>query len=567
MKWSLLSDPLFRVIGCDGHRAEMTLPEVLASLARKEISGFTALQRYQRDMWLAFLVQIAVMGMARKGDNVPYENADDWKSALLELSDGDEGTWCLYVEDTRRPAFMQYPIESVDLFANSDSPEVIRAPKNIDTLVTANHIDTKDEGGNDGVDAWIYALVSKQTNTLAVGVATVSCVRSAGSGRYFFEVVSSPDFATRFVEGVTRGIHQRKEYLGDTFASYEFRDDGLALMWFVPWHGHINEERPSTAGLDPFFVESARHYRCHPLRGEIAFLEYKPFTKDKQENKIDGRIISLDFLKKHPIPDPWMPFELKKDKPVGFYKLGNNGIPVDKVRDLLISDKLMRSRLQKPETSGTVFACISSVARANGKTIGYHERIIPIPGKVSLAVFDRDNPQHKLLGELSKFGVNAAGTVSKKLVGVARILVNGNVKNDVSFEPFLVNGMDRFIENGFFEWLWSSVDDEPLMAKVKWIEMLKEKAIGLFQEACMKYLCSSDMWMVKHDGTLRLKYGINGEFKSVYNQVNKKTKKGGGRKRKERKSSGNEVVDRRPVKEEHNHASKPVEAPKQASLF
>ena len=104
---NLLTHPVLTVTG----GVKMSLPALLAAMARGEARGFSALRPHQRPAWHMFLVQLGALALWTAGrDTVPAEPAD-WAVILRGLTPdhADDAPWCLVVEEPAKPAFLQPP--------------------------------------------------------------------------------------------------------------------------------------------------------------------------------------------------------------------------------------------------------------------------------------------------------------------------------------------------------------------------------------------------------------------------------------------------------------------------
>ena len=79
----------------DLHRS--SLPELLAAMVADSVRDFPALRPHQRHPWHAFLAQLAAIALHRAGQDEPWIDATDWRTALLALTpdDPDGAAWCL----------------------------------------------------------------------------------------------------------------------------------------------------------------------------------------------------------------------------------------------------------------------------------------------------------------------------------------------------------------------------------------------------------------------------------------------------------------------------------------
>lgn len=66
----------------------LTLPGVLAAMARGEITDFTALRAHQRPAWHMFLVQLGVLAASRSGHSGLPVDEDSWRAAFRAAAPG-----------------------------------------------------------------------------------------------------------------------------------------------------------------------------------------------------------------------------------------------------------------------------------------------------------------------------------------------------------------------------------------------------------------------------------------------------------------------------------------------
>lgn len=102
---NLLTQSLITATPC----GKLTLPGVLAALARDEVESFPALRPHQSMFWHMFLVQLAALALVRVPDGDIPENEMEWAKLLrgLTVDFPKEEPWCLVVDDWNKPAFMQ----------------------------------------------------------------------------------------------------------------------------------------------------------------------------------------------------------------------------------------------------------------------------------------------------------------------------------------------------------------------------------------------------------------------------------------------------------------------------
>ena len=117
IQYSLLDVPIISMIDReDQHRLLCTLPDVFDAMVRDAVDDFPALRPHQRHVWHAFLVQIAVLALHRRGTTDFPDSAAEWRAALLDLTpnDVDGAAWAL-VAPLSRPALLQPPVPEATL--------------------------------------------------------------------------------------------------------------------------------------------------------------------------------------------------------------------------------------------------------------------------------------------------------------------------------------------------------------------------------------------------------------------------------------------------------------------
>ena len=176
---NLLTDRLIRVDGSDGTRGVLSLPAVLEAMALDGVTGFPALRPHQRHAWHAFLAQLGVLALVRAGKTDPLQDESGWRELLRLLTPGfpDDEPWCLVVEDSTRPAFMQCPApEGLSAYKK---PRI--APDDLDLLATAKNHDVKSSMASQGeADDWLFALISLQTMSGYLGAGNHRIARMNG---------------------------------------------------------------------------------------------------------------------------------------------------------------------------------------------------------------------------------------------------------------------------------------------------------------------------------------------------------------------------------------------------
>ena len=457
MLHNLLKEPLIRLITSGGTRSA-SLPEVYAALMADEVEAFPALRPHQRHACHAFLVQLGAMAMHRAGQADPPEDAAAWAELIRGLTPEfpDDEPWRLVVDDITKPAFMQPPASSPDRLA--DFKNVVATPDELDMLVTSKNHDLKTSVGSAGcADDWIFAVVDLQTMEGFGGAGNYGISRMNGG------LGSRPAFSLAPMGGP--GAHVRRDMLA-LLANYPTSSGTKDLLWLLPWDG-TGPERLLPSDLAPLYIEVCRRVR---LRADGDGQLYAIRTSSKAA-RIEGKDA------KGRMGDPWTPHNPSRDGlPL---TLAAGGFDYRRVSDYLRNwDHPMlllatQAERQDPQTMQLV---ARGMARGQGKTEGYYERIIPLRPK-TVQIFGRASDT-QALGDMARERVDDVGKVKSILRHAITTYAAHGESNDTSPEqraranPWS-DKLDQIIDAGFFEALQEEFveddDNERETKRKRWL--------------------------------------------------------------------------------------------------
>lgn len=369
MTFNLLTEPVFRVETGDSSRVTASLPEVYAALMRDDVAAFPALRPHQRHAWHAFLVQLGAMALHKAGVGEPPADAPQWEKLIRGLAADfpDDEPWHLVVDDVTKPAFMQPPASSED--ERDEYKHRVTTPDALDMLVTSKNHDLKSSVATQaGVDDWIFALITLQTMDGYLGKYNygISRMPSGYGNRSCFSITPS----------LRPGLHVRRDmrallnHRQMTLETYSMADTGIGLVWTVPWDGKKSNMLAPDA-LDPFYIEICRRVRLQQRAGGL------------EATRAGSQALRIADVKGR-TGDPWMPVHRKtnpKGTPPAF--LGRRRFGYEQVVDGLISPDwekphLLRLTQAERDSSTAMYLVARGMVRGEGKTEGYHERIIPL---------------------------------------------------------------------------------------------------------------------------------------------------------------------------------------------
>lgn len=459
---NVLEDPIIGVELADGSRARESLTAVLARCSRGEELEFTALQAHQQHGWYAFLVQVAAIACQRAGISGAADHDEtQWRAMLLALTSGDTRPWSLVVDDWTQPALLQPPMAR-ERFA--DLERVVSEADVLDVLVTSKNFDVKSTRiAAPTPEHWLYALVSLQTMSGYTGPTYYGIARMNGGSATRVAVGRAPGlgWGRRFVRDVEAWLRER----GRLLDQFGFSDDGLALLWLVPWDGAVSISHEE---LDPFFVEVCRRVRLQRTeRGIVA--RYKGV----EETRVAG-------FEGGATGDLWSAASAD-----GIFTLSGRGFDYEIAQRLLLQADYRCAALEATGTDEDPWFIARGLARGQGKTEGYHERAIPIPRQIAprLGVAS----ERERLAQLSTSRVQAADVVRRSVLypAITRLLVGGREKQKARSDQARewTQAFSAEVDRVFFDSLFAAIDQPKEEAAAQWQRRLLAIGWAVLQRA------------------------------------------------------------------------------------
>lgn len=492
--FNLLTAPLIRIETGSGSPTAASLPEVYSALMRDEIDSFPALRPHQRHAWHAFLVQLGAMAMRKARLTEPPEDAAEWRRIIRALTPdwSDNEPWSLVVEDITKPAFMQPPASSADKL--DDYKKTVETPDELDMLVTTKNHDLKSSVALFGkADDWIFALICLQTSAGYPGRGYYGISRMNGGlgSRPAFSITPPRDSDThlrRDVDSPVRpGIHARRDIRALLERREEIlglditRDGGICLVWTAPWDGNTSEAL-RMQDLDPWYIEICRRVRLRSTSGSKL---YAIKTTSK------GMRIEAKNLKGL-TGDPWTPVNIKEGKSL---TLAAGGFTYKRVTDYLTPGNWELPPLFKPtaaesKSPQTMQLVARGMVRGQGKTEGYHERIILFKEKAIGAIGRAGGAQE--LGDIAHQRIDEIGKAQRILRHAVSVFAAGGDIDNVSDEhraranPW-ANKLDEVVDASFFEDVQDEFEvDDPVERQTvrdQWLRGVIDNARELLRQA------------------------------------------------------------------------------------
>ena len=186
-------------------------------------------------------------------------------------------------------------------------------------------------------------------------------------------------------------------------------DEAIALLWTVPWNG---QESMPLSRLHPLFVEI-----CRRIRLECREEKLVAKRANSEHSRVDAEHLHGDLA------DPWTPVE-RSDSPKAL-SITSEGFSYRRMTELLFGSSkrswwlplLARSRGREGASALQIVG--AGIARGQGKTEGFHRRVVDIPAKAVSLMESGDEST----GARAQERVRRAGEVQGKCLRAALIVL------------------------------------------------------------------------------------------------------------------------------------------------
>lgn len=461
----------------NGANETTSLFGVFAALARGDVANFPGLRPHQIDPWHAFTVQVAAMALLKAGaTSFPATNTEaDWKQLLIGLTPSfpDGEAWQMVVDDWTKPALLQPPI--VTSANKADYKTTFHTPDQLDLLVTSRNHDLKIARMADAtMEHWLFALVALQTGEGFLGAGNYGISRMNGgfSSRLFLRIHPSELASDSFQRDVLELVRLHAVDPGAMT---------LGLVWSKPWDG---TQTIAFGALHPLYIDTCRRIR---LSGDnAAVLGHMATSKC-------ARIESKDL--KGITGDPWAPIKADGSTSITASSVGFGYRQISKLLDAKETTRPPLAKILAGDPESGIVMSVSALVRGQGKTEGFHTRIIPL----SKAKRNQFSGPDILLDAVGAAAVKRSDEASEVNGILRRSLIYLNQGgpeqarlDDKSAaaraEPW-TKRFNELVDAEFFgDLFWSEVNAEEVSAedvthRVLWRTWLAEQARSIFDEA------------------------------------------------------------------------------------
>lgn len=354
-----------------------TLPELLYTLVNDTVSVLRELRPHQSDAVYMFLVQLVALCADWNdwsANEIESKTVEDWEEALYVLGGENEHAWELvsttYTVD--RPIFLQpgIPEKKIDTLEHvADTPDAI------DILVTAKNHDVKLEMAvGASVEEWVYALITMQTMSGYSGKGNFGIVRMNGGlgSRLCAYCAKDTAWSSRFIRDITILLTENDPQ----WEAVGFSHKSNGLTYLCMWDGKTSLP---LAGQHPFFIECSRRIRLFQRDNGSLYAVYG--SSDVPFVQVKGGMDKWTGV----CGDPWGMTSVQENKAL---TVSAQGITYKLIANIF-SGEYVFGLLNQPRKGDTMM-CFSVLVRGQGKTEGFHTRVVPIPPKVLARLSERD---------------------------------------------------------------------------------------------------------------------------------------------------------------------------------
>ena len=474
---NILTESVIRIHTRMGRQGISSLPGVYAALMQDEVETFPALRPHQRHAWHTFLVQLGAMAMYRAYLDKSPNDVETWSKLLRGLTPDypEDEPWQLAVNDIAKPAFMQPPARLKE--QEKDYRSNVETPDDLDVILTSKNHDLKSEvAAQAGADDWIFALITLQTMEGFSGAGNYGISRMNGGlgSRAAFTLAPSERLGTH----VRRDIMALLKHRSTLLAEFPMTDGGKSLLWTMPWDGTAGDSLTANQ-LEPYYIEVCRRIRLCARQDGILY----GIRASSKAARIEGRDL------KGRTGDPWVPVNRKRDNlPL---TLAAGGFTYKRVAEYLSADwgtPLLLRPTESEQNSPNTRLVARAMVRGQGKTEGYHERVIPLRPK-TVRLFGRADGTQEL-GDIARQRIEQVSILQRILGHAIQVFVaRGNAEaitpeHRTLARPWL-NKLDEIVDRTFFEDLQTEfeADDEASRQNIRSQWLLNVHGNGVIDHA------------------------------------------------------------------------------------
>ena len=473
MPYDVLNEPLVEAAEGEAPIA-LTLPGLFAAWGQGRDVLLRGIRRHQRAAMYMFLSQLGAAAWLRAEDGEEVEASDEiWRERLLRIA--PDSAWHLVQNDDTVPALLQAPV----LPGETKGFKSRRSPDNLSILFAAkNHALKQSQIGEGSPWMWLASLVELQTMGGFGGRDNYGVVRMNGGQASRPMVAVYPDMreGPRWVRDITairNGAETLRGAMPEGF--YAEPGKGLVATWLQPWDG---VSQIALHDLDPLFVEVARRIRLRDAGdGRIeALVGNSKAARIAAAKDLCGRT-----------GDPWAPL----DGETKVLTVPAEGWNVRRLKNLIAPDASSTYRpsfLQRfqPGEARDMFFHAAVVTGGQGKTEGFHEVTIPIPGRVVGRLSARIGDAATNLGNAATGMLADAEKTASILRRAILCCAQGgpalkDIKADKREADAWVAGFQAAFSDAFFPALWTVFDLGG--DRTAWRDRLRQEAEAAYETA------------------------------------------------------------------------------------
>lgn len=472
-------------VAVDGQTQTCGLPGVLAHLTAGRDVVFRAARPHQAGPLRAFWVALAIQALEHSDLGLDGQDEGQWLDLLTAWIEaqrpGASASAFALVAPADAPAFFQAPAQDWP----GGFKTLVETPDALDMLITSKNHDIKaarmrDAGGED----WALALMSLQTQEGFLGRGNYGIARMNGGfgSRPFVWLRVSQNAGLQFRRDVQRLLARHKDSknrIDDVFTGE------LGLTWLRAWDG---ASQLAVDDLHPLCLEICRRVRL--VKNEegriVAHVGSSSATR-----------IAMGDEHKGATGDPWTPISVLDQKSLSITGEGYSWRRINKLlfgqgKDAWALPPLARAH--KSDGAGPFDLVFEGVARGQGKTEGFHQRVLPVPPHAGVVLHDEAGMAQVELAEAARLHEDDAANMARQVLrrGLMAAFTKGPALEDLKLDAkeagsaadqILQEQFDPFVDASFFDALFGTPEQTPDERRIAWQSRLAEHARSVLDSA------------------------------------------------------------------------------------
>jgi CRISPR system Cascade subunit CasA len=435
--------------------SKRSLPALMSDWSNGINISLDGVRPHQKSAIHIWLCQLAAAALMRTKERL-VGTAEDWKNRLLDIAPLE--AWDL-INDSG-PALMQTNNDFQPLAENS----IVKQPYDITVLINSKNHSVKQgiSSTHSSPWEWLCALIEIQTTSGYKGRWNygIPRINSRLGTRVIVSVCPTTSDASRWLRDVSTIVEKQELIWTNWTWSDDVDNKKTVALWTINWD---NRTGINPQNLHPLYVDICRFLRLSLENGKIIC--------KRGGSKSERVSVSWTNGHKGVMGDPWVPLVNVGTESFRIDASGWTTETICNILNLSGEGKVIPSLLQKPtqNETGDVFLIMTALVYGvdgKSKTGGWHERELLLPSRVKKIIFGSGR-ERDTLGESCKHMISDQDHVREILEKAVR-------KFNKSASKSALKSLQKYCDNVFFEFLWSSIEDDN--SRLHWVNKVVDFA-------------------------------------------------------------------------------------------